>query len=521
LRYCDNDRVLWIDAVCIDQDDLEERANQVAMMDVIYSNTFRNLIWLGDDEGGTAEQALNTIETVLEEENGAMEKCEAILGAEERFAHEDIENEVRKRVTDDLSASLDQLSELPLLQYFASDWFTRLWVFQEASLAPESICYRGETRVPLEKILHAARWIMFRGARASRFLSPGIQKAAQLSKFAIGAGMYHPSQGDTMLRLLNTTNHFQAHDPRDHVYAVVGLYKRISGNTYLSSMLMPNYKIGMAETFRNATLFTIQESRGLAVLCVVDRLMNERTYSIPTWVHRWDRTPDGKVDTSHMALVYKPDGDKQLSLADMRSKDPDILPVVGFVLDLIVERTDAITVSDLHPREAFNKITTAVQELKWRISKQAAERFERMLGITLIAGSHDGMHQADAAESASTLAELKSMAFSDEIVSMPDPSGDHRKRLYEYSFEMTKQCNNRCLFSTASGYFGLGPQTLKSTDVLAVIYGCPLPLVLHPVDMAASKCELVGVCYVHDIMDGAAFHQHQASGRKDVKFFLV
>lgn len=41
------DRILWIDALCIDQSNLEERGHQVRVMGEIYSNANHVLAWLG------------------------------------------------------------------------------------------------------------------------------------------------------------------------------------------------------------------------------------------------------------------------------------------------------------------------------------------------------------------------------------------------------------------------------------------------------------------------------------------
>jgi hypothetical protein len=41
-------RLLWIDSVCINQNDHVERAQQVQMMDLIYSKSSRNIIYLGE-----------------------------------------------------------------------------------------------------------------------------------------------------------------------------------------------------------------------------------------------------------------------------------------------------------------------------------------------------------------------------------------------------------------------------------------------------------------------------------------
>ena len=48
LRRVDTTRVLWVDAVCINQDDLREKEAQVALMGTIYKSATRALIWLGE-----------------------------------------------------------------------------------------------------------------------------------------------------------------------------------------------------------------------------------------------------------------------------------------------------------------------------------------------------------------------------------------------------------------------------------------------------------------------------------------
>ena len=48
LRYSDSTRILWIDAICINQRDLTERNEQVGRMADIYRNAQRTLVWLGE-----------------------------------------------------------------------------------------------------------------------------------------------------------------------------------------------------------------------------------------------------------------------------------------------------------------------------------------------------------------------------------------------------------------------------------------------------------------------------------------
>jgi hypothetical protein len=52
LRYEDEDRILWIDAICINQNDDREKTHQVQQMGRIYKEAEKVIIWLGE---GTEE----------------------------------------------------------------------------------------------------------------------------------------------------------------------------------------------------------------------------------------------------------------------------------------------------------------------------------------------------------------------------------------------------------------------------------------------------------------------------------
>lgn len=41
-------RVLWIDAICIDQDDTKDKEHQIPLMTEIYAKAYRVLVWLGE-----------------------------------------------------------------------------------------------------------------------------------------------------------------------------------------------------------------------------------------------------------------------------------------------------------------------------------------------------------------------------------------------------------------------------------------------------------------------------------------
>ena len=51
LRLPEKTRVLWVDAVCIDQTDNQERNHQVTLMRMIYTQANRVIVWLGNSLG--------------------------------------------------------------------------------------------------------------------------------------------------------------------------------------------------------------------------------------------------------------------------------------------------------------------------------------------------------------------------------------------------------------------------------------------------------------------------------------
>ena len=65
LRLEEDSRVLWADAVCIDQGNTLEKNEQVKLMSQIYARPKRVLIWLGDDMSGL-EGLEDSIRTALE-----------------------------------------------------------------------------------------------------------------------------------------------------------------------------------------------------------------------------------------------------------------------------------------------------------------------------------------------------------------------------------------------------------------------------------------------------------------------
>ena len=75
LRDRSLERILWIDAICIDQENLEEQGQQVQLMAKIYSKAARVLVWLGET-AHSSDAALEYICLAANEESTERSKEE-------------------------------------------------------------------------------------------------------------------------------------------------------------------------------------------------------------------------------------------------------------------------------------------------------------------------------------------------------------------------------------------------------------------------------------------------------------
>jgi len=68
LRYEDRERILWVDAICINQTDLAEKSSQLKMMRDIYTSAERVVVWLGEEYNAqVALSFLDQIESKLDD----------------------------------------------------------------------------------------------------------------------------------------------------------------------------------------------------------------------------------------------------------------------------------------------------------------------------------------------------------------------------------------------------------------------------------------------------------------------
>lgn len=128
-------RFLWLDALCINQKDFEERESRVPMMGDIYANATETIIWLGRDSANVRE-AIRISDTIWQR----------VTSCRDSNAKE-MEQTLRDIVIPDVG----DLSVLDAI--FNRPWFSRVWVYQEVLLSRRCVCYMDEESVAWERVL--------------------------------------------------------------------------------------------------------------------------------------------------------------------------------------------------------------------------------------------------------------------------------------------------------------------------------------------------------------------------------
>ncbi|KAH8723272.1 heterokaryon incompatibility protein-domain-containing protein, partial [Phaeosphaeriaceae sp. PMI808] len=114
LRHCHIERIVWVDAVCINQEDRIEKEQQIGFMAKIYGQAHRVVVWLG--------KAADNSDEALEEIRVAAGQTSTIFSNNEKMQH----------------------AILALLQ---RPWFRRIWILQEVAAARHILVICGPTEI--------------------------------------------------------------------------------------------------------------------------------------------------------------------------------------------------------------------------------------------------------------------------------------------------------------------------------------------------------------------------------------
>jgi hypothetical protein len=134
LRLHDSSRVLWIDAVCINQENTTEKNHQVAQMGDIYRDAEIVLVWLGNEDCGNGVDELERIGR----------DCE-LYGFSKIFPFP-----LRMRdhsAAEHLTKLVETCDGAAVNAFLDREWFERVWIVQEFILANDLILVSGSRSI--------------------------------------------------------------------------------------------------------------------------------------------------------------------------------------------------------------------------------------------------------------------------------------------------------------------------------------------------------------------------------------
>ncbi|KAF2648600.1 HET-domain-containing protein [Lophiostoma macrostomum CBS 122681] len=208
---------LWVDAICINQEDVEERNHQVGLMASVYRQARRVFIWLGHGDREFVEPAFTYI---CQRANHVYAQVRWIVqDAEARRASyvtrgEEVDGS--KLHLEDPRPTAAQYSAFAT--FLRQPWFFRLWIVQEVSLARAATLFWGDSCIDFEFVMVALeKW----REDSSRFAPPvGLDNIAAIRFNRRAERKRIPMP---FARMMHGGRKFDCKDPRDRVYALLGM----------------------------------------------------------------------------------------------------------------------------------------------------------------------------------------------------------------------------------------------------------------------------------------------------------
>ena len=209
-RYQDKPRTLWIDAICVDQQNLKERSQQVKRMVDIYSKAVRVVVWLGpeSDDSSLAMGCFDKIASKV--------KVDWTTLSMSAITHKVHWGDITTR------SPLEQHEMLAINHLIYRSWFERLWIWQEVILASEHTQVMCGTRTTLWNSLRATIFWLY--VKRRPWFSESPQFTPRIKQvFNLCAGKKGLSSED----LIHQSRNCICTDPRDKIYALVYKHKLI------------------------------------------------------------------------------------------------------------------------------------------------------------------------------------------------------------------------------------------------------------------------------------------------------
>ncbi|KAE9364240.1 HET-domain-containing protein [Stipitochalara longipes BDJ] len=505
LRKEDSDRVLWVDAICINQKDDKERGHQVRLMRNVYSKAVEVLVWLGEsskDVGildpvhylhGKTRSAENKpdVNRVLTPVSDIFLDHLHRMAAEIRRIQNAGQNPTSSPLYQDLVSQIYegsfQRTNTDLFRGFKNvvrrRWWSRVWVVQEVAIAKSATLICSERSINYTEFFD---WCVLLGKDHSPKAFRARNKLFRvLSHFGAVSQAQH--ERSTILEVLLWARRLTASDPRDAIFGFLGL-----SDKFKSSLPLPNYSDSTTQVFTNVAKALLKQTKSLSFL--EHATSTTHVFGHPSWVPYWSNPP----------VIWNWLGDG--SLKPSRNSEA-IFAISSDDQELLVKGRKFDSVKRAPPASLRASGTTLSDVQIWEGSRVSCHIGFSLTNYPTGEPVEDVLWRTLSWNTCNNFSPLKmreDFRAWYRILASTDTPTKYREQIHAQGVDAFEIYINMTslLCTTINGYLAAVPYTTEVGDYIVVLAGGDVPFVLRP---TGDHYHLIGPCYVHGVMNGEAF----------------
>ena len=484
---------LWVDALCIDQTNIPERNYQVSIMKHIYSQASRTFVYLGepclfDEEAlklmGSLSQLAQNLEKFSLAELKNMKPLDVATSRvrDEAIRFIELKNAgfpgARTRTTDLSSAGLPHPQHPAweaLQSLFSRPWFRRMWIIQEVVLSQDVAVILGEYLISWNLVLETAQ--AYLKLDLLRVTIPHDNTTFWRDFEVCAANFFYTLKfnGDfqcrSLIQLLRSSRHYYCSDPRDKVYALLGL----ANDQGVHQMVSVDYTKSVEAVYLECAKFLIRNGDGMEMLLQAGIPQNpeytDLKLSLPSWVPDWFAS--GPEYLGHQAAgetqidIELEDGGNSLNAKGIRID----------VIDALAPLLGTFDPNDNDIRIWEQKVREVAQQSRF-FSEERVDGYAKALGL--------GCSYSVDGNTGSTSIDFDNVEYVGRVL----------LGAYLHRFCVTRM-----------GYMGWVPLSSQPGDFIIVLYGGRLPLTVRETD---GRYTSLGASYFEGLMHGEALKLEHA-----------
>jgi hypothetical protein len=521
-------RRLWVDAVCINQGDDQEKALQVQAMSLIYQRARCCIIYLGEKAPGQEDYMYFLIRLAERVKNIS----NATVSTDRNNKH--IEETMMEVFGSINERAIEEISMIP--------WLSRRWIIQEASLCSAAVVFFGRSMVGIDVLAISLASIHNSGFCSPRVLLGALENVMVIAYIRTERNLWLGVERYGILDLLVACHSADCSEPRDRVFALLsfapdaarpgrGPEGSLNVRVYYDDFLVDTYADFAIQCMRSSQTLDVLHcagafKRSYPSLPVSAHFGRDELLGFPSFV------PDWSAPRRYAPLMGISRFTAGLTLdIPRRSLDKRRLVLPGVVLDKIAVYSAGYAAPLLpgHFSAIMNATMSCYDEyMKDRFRSREDTPWKKIFRAVTADGAlrgslwirkGGGPLSADELGSYYQRAEETRLAlwegFAAHFEDGPEAQ-DKQQHFWKSTSKddflqmlaaqtLAETMAGRAFFISEKGYMGIGPWDIEAGDVIVVLLGARTPFVLRPHPEAGPRSyRMVGDCYVDGFMNGQA-----------------